>query len=512
MDISKEASFNLSPPSFIYYTAPTPNSMNVSQSVLDQRALGKPNFSAILATVTDASTQTEQMTNSAVNEFAHFYDLMLSWQGICLVTIFCGLIVITVLGNTLVIMAIITTRRLRTVTNCFVMSLAVADFLVGIFVMPPAVAVYLVGSWRLGWILCDIWISLDILLCTASILSLCAISIDRYLAVTKPLKYSHQRRSKRLALLMILIVWLLALAITCPPMLGWYEPGRRDRDECRYNQNKGYVIYSASGSFFLPMIVMIYVYVRISCVIASRHDKMIHTSVHSKRYRRYTTTDSNNYAEHHFFELACENSTSARRFSNQTIVNELNEVVMPDVENGRPLLSVAAANGGGKGNICNLTRPVSWKSPPATMYKFSSNAKRHQYARSCPPGSIAQLQARGSQPQQQQLKSLANCIISLRKEHKTTQTLSIVVGGFIACWLPFFIYYLSTPFLEQHQVSRTLTNVLTWLGWLNSAINPFIYAFYSIDFRVAFWRLICRRFCSNTLRPRTPTTTTSTRL
>lgn len=82
---------------------------------------------------------------------------------------------------------------------------------------------FLAGKWELGWILCDIWISLDILLCTASILSLCAISVDRYLAVTRPLTYSRRRRSKKLALTMILFVWIAASAITCPPMLGWWD-------------------------------------------------------------------------------------------------------------------------------------------------------------------------------------------------------------------------------------------------------------------------------------------------
>jgi 7 transmembrane receptor (rhodopsin family) len=70
----------------------------------------------------------------------------LSWQKMVLVVLFCLLIVITVIGNTLVIMSVATTRRLRTVTNCFVMSLAVADWLVGIFVMPPAVFLFIVGG------------------------------------------------------------------------------------------------------------------------------------------------------------------------------------------------------------------------------------------------------------------------------------------------------------------------------------------------------------------------------
>lgn len=45
-------------------------------------------------------------------------------------------------------------------------------------------------------------------------------------------------------------------------------------NKCSYNQNEGYVIFSAMGSFFIPMAVMIYVYVRISCVVAQRHDYM----------------------------------------------------------------------------------------------------------------------------------------------------------------------------------------------------------------------------------------------
>lgn len=88
-------------------------------------------------------------------------------------------------------------------------------------------------------------------------------------------------------------------------------------------------------------------------------------------------------------------------------------------------------------------------------------------------------------------------ISSLKRETKAAQTLSMVVGGFIACWLPFFIYYLLIPFLPKESVSEDLMVVLTWLGWISSGINPFIYAFYNTDFRIAFWRLTLRKCFKN---------------
>lgn len=86
-------------------------------------------------------------------------------------------------------------------------------------------------------------------------------------------------------------------------------------------------------------------------------------------------------------------------------------------------------------------------------------------------------------------------VSTTKRDTKTTKTLTMVMGGFIACWLPFFVYYLLIPFLPPAAVSEGLMSFLTWVGWVNCAINPFIYAFYNPDFRTAFWRLTCKRIC-----------------
>lgn len=80
--------------------------------------------------------------------------------------------------------------------------------------------------------------------------------------------------------------------------------------------------------------------------------------------------------------------------------------------------------------------------------------------------------------------------ISLSKERRAARTLGIIMGVFVVCWLPFFLMYVIVPFCESCCPSRRLINFITWLGYINSVLNPIIYTIFNMDFRRAFRKLL----------------------
>ncbi|KAK6032282.1 7 transmembrane receptor [Ostertagia ostertagi] len=179
------------------------------------------------------------------------------------------IITMTVVGNTLVVVAVFSYRPLKKVQNYFLVSLAASDLAVAIFVMPLHVVKFLAdGRWLLGIPICQLFTTADILLCTSSILNLCAIAIDRYCAIHDPINYAQKRTLRFVCCVIITTqlfqVWVLSVIISVPPLIGWNDwSSQKLRDHCELSSERAFVVFSASGSFFLPLLVMVVVYVKI---------------------------------------------------------------------------------------------------------------------------------------------------------------------------------------------------------------------------------------------------------
>ncbi|XP_031769823.2 octopamine receptor-like isoform X2 [Galleria mellonella] len=166
--------------------------------------------------------------------------------------------VITVAGNIAVMIAL---RRLqRSPAHYPLASLAAADLLVGVFVLPIAAARELF-VFQLNWVICSCWSTLDVLCCTASILSLCTLGWERWCCITAPL--ARAKRCQKAKLLAVL-VWPISTAVALPtafiPSPKHYHDGEMPK-ACTVNTNVGYVFFSISLSFYIPASVMVGFYI-----------------------------------------------------------------------------------------------------------------------------------------------------------------------------------------------------------------------------------------------------------
>ncbi|XP_029921403.1 alpha-1A adrenergic receptor [Myripristis murdjan] len=184
-------------------------------------------------------------------------------------------VIFGVLGNILVILSVACHRHLRSVTHYFIANLAAADLLLSSAVLPFSATYEALGRWVFGRSFCNAWAALDVLCCTASILSLCVISVDRYLAVSFPLRYPAIATGRR-GLAAVVALWGLSAAISVGPLFGWKEPDPEDETVCRITEEPGYALFSALGSFYIPLAIILVMYCRVY-VVARRETRGLRT-------------------------------------------------------------------------------------------------------------------------------------------------------------------------------------------------------------------------------------------
>ncbi|CAI2729898.1 unnamed protein product [Schistosoma spindalis] len=208
-------------------------------------------------------------------EFHARFGLERLWITIIILSL---LILCTVIGNVFVVAAILLEKHLQGVSNYLIASLAVADLMVATLPMPVAAIYEISEDWWLGEALCDFWVCSDVLCCTASILHLVGIALDRYWAVTNA-EYIRRRTGRRIGI-MIGIFWFLSVLISIPARFhttrsynyGGYSSNLdlNEPPSCRINQEHGYTVFSNIGAFYMPMIFIIGIYARIYQVARAR--------------------------------------------------------------------------------------------------------------------------------------------------------------------------------------------------------------------------------------------------
>ncbi|XP_063699713.1 octopamine receptor [Culicoides brevitarsis] len=413
------------------------------------------------------------------------------WEAIATVLILSFIIIFTVTGNILVILSVFTYRPLKTVQNFFIVSLAVADIFVASLVLPLNVAYLVIGRWEFGIHVCKFWLTADVMCCTASILNLCVIALDRFWAISKPLDY---KRTLELVLSMIVSVWVLSLLISSPPLLGWNDWPEvfTPETKCQLTSNQGYVIYSALGSFFIPLVIMTVVYVEIFIATRRRLRERAKAASKINQIRNNKTKDEETKNSPNLETLGDADSVSSEVNYNEAnkagdsvpICRKHHDKKSKTNGNDTEILQVVAnedeSNTYNPENSSESTKP---EQEQKMLHKVEPN---HNNATPTKKNKRKSVKKSGgiSQFIEERQK------ISLSKERRAARVLGIVMGVFIACWLPFFLVYVIVPFCATCCPSERFINFITWLGYMNSGLNPIIYTVFNMDFRKAFKKLL----------------------
>ncbi|KAM3867302.1 alpha-2Db adrenergic receptor-like [Diretmus argenteus] len=403
----------------------------------------------------------EENTTGAANALPHTET-----TAALIILVVIVIISVTIVGNVLVIVAVLTSRALRAPQNLFLVSLASADILVATLVIPFSLANEVMGYWYFGSTWCAIYLALDVLFCTSSIVHLCAISLDRYWSVTKAVSYNMKRTPKRIKS-MIAVVWVISAVISFPPLLMT----KHDERECLLNDETWYILSSCLVSFFAPGLIMILVYCKIYKVAKQRSSTVF---VAKNGLDRQPSQSETCFVGKDRFEMESPSSQSSG--SHQQRQEELDDI---DLEESCCPSDIKPRN-----------------------HRFSKRRKV-EGADCCPHQScrLSWASARASQlyPEQksaaarQQLAAVSKTKVAQMREKRFTFVLAVVMGVFVLCWFPFFFTYsLHAICRDSCYIPSALFNLFFWIGYCNSSVNPIIYTIFNRDFRKAFKKIICR--------------------
>ncbi|NXP66742.1 HRH3 protein, partial [Chloropsis cyanopogon] len=381
-----------------------------------------------------------------------------------------GLLVLaTVLGNALVILAFVVDRSLRTQGNFFFLNLAVADLLVGGFCIPLYIPYVLTGEWRLGRGLCKLWLVVDYLVCTASVFNIVLISFDRFICVTRAVSYRAQQGMTRNAVLKMMTVWIAAFLLYGPAILSWEHIAQKSilpEGECHaeFFYNWYFLMIASTVEFFTPFITV--TYFNLSIYLNIRKRTLLRNENLSPGQEDCEMNFQGEKREHTVFFVK-----PAKRDKHETRASSLLPPGKAPRLQASDELGNQPSNLGVSLDLPPLQVDVKTRPPRNGFFKATESL--------CHPSSKV---------------DVGNIMASrfrLSRDKRVAKSLAVIVCVFGLCWAPYTLLMIIRAACHGHCVHYSLYEISFWLLWVNSAINPVLYPLCHMSFRKAFLKLLC---------------------
>lgn len=379
--------------------------------------------------------------------------------------------------------------------------------------------------------LCQFWLATDYTASTASILNLFILSLDRYWSVTQPLRYLRLRTRKR-ARAMIAAVWLVS-SLWVIPIGTWHlvaNNGERtvpdDVCDTEYAENTPLKIVTGLGNFYLPIFVMYGLYGRIFYEIQKRSLAEMSAGIHRGASRRQDShsTASSPTIGHSDTPVEMqrtsqrEPSPEVRRVPSPKANNSFeyyhDEMILdPRSERVFSILLRKRCDGASPWRRCG--KKTAKKAPEAAAKPpkptKNSNSIDRRSTRTSAEGQETSSPKETSSAPISNLESSSSIVTinhsgsvkrtskrqsnSLRREKKAARQLGVIMGVFTLCFLPYFTLFLFVA-ICRGCIPDSVMLLVTWIGYVNSTLNPFLYPLCNTVFRAKFKHMLtCRAPC-----------------
>ncbi|XP_032664503.1 cholecystokinin receptor-like isoform X2 [Odontomachus brunneus] len=437
---------------------------------------------------------------------------------------------LSIVGNSLVLITLARNRKMRTVTNVYLLNLAVSDLLLGVFCMPFTLLGQILKNFIFGLTMCKLIPYFQAVSVSVDVWTLVAISIERYFAICRPLK-SRRWQTRFHAYKMIAIVWILSLTWNVPILVvSRLKSLHGGRHKCReewpsVGSERAFNLFLDGTLLLVPLLFMSLAYSLIAIKLWRGLKREIRQSStctrRLERTRSATTMRGSTYSNNSdrgasstMVFSACGSTSRLRRGFSSSAGH------FQSASPGVPSKNIQGARATVNRGIALLT-PKKVRLQRTVVSRVLAG-KCH--GTDLPQRSRIQIRANGSECLVRDGKDTANedqqdSICPLSRQHiirsnymgksieakkKVIRMLFVIVLEFFVCWAPLHIintWYIFAPDLVYTVVGSTGISLVQLLAYVSSCCNPITYCFMNRKFRQAFlelfschrcWRVGCR--------------------